>query len=63
MPVDGDVLVGHEMGGLAALSGVADLGGLPVGGAAGELAVADGGVQSDDVAEVGEPGLRRPGRR
>src|SRR5579875_370946 len=54
--VGGDVLVGDEMGGLAALSGVADLGGLPVGGAAGEVAVADRRVQGDDVAEVGEPG-------
>ena len=48
--------MGDEVGGFAALAGVAELGGLPVGGAGGEVAVADRGVQGDDVAEVGEPG-------
>ena len=49
--------MGDEVGGFAALAGVAKLGGLPVGGPRGKVAVADRRVQRDDVAEVGEPGL------
>jgi hypothetical protein len=50
-----DVLVDHDVCRFAAAAGLADLGGLPEGGAADELAVADGGVDCDDVADVSEP--------
>ncbi|MGH9054713.1 MAG: hypothetical protein ACRDYY_02400 [Acidimicrobiales bacterium] len=55
LDVDGDVLVGDEMGGLAPGPGVAGLGERPIRGARRESTVCDRGVQRDEMADVDEP--------